>query len=90
MKHQVIPLHRGLSPNFNRWRRLAHHAHSGSLTEQEVRGFQRFADLSSGHAYHELPTGSPRYRTNYPRSGGRLPNRRPKNGSSGLLRHFVQ
>jgi aspartate/methionine/tyrosine aminotransferase len=55
MKHQVIPLHRGLRPNFNRWRRLAHHAHSGSLTEQEVRGFQRFADLSSGHAYHELP-----------------------------------
>lgn len=55
MKHQVIPLHRRPSPDFDGWRRLAQHVHSGSLTEQEVRGFQHFADLSSGHAYHELP-----------------------------------
>jgi aspartate/methionine/tyrosine aminotransferase len=27
-----------------------------SLTEQEVAGFQHVADLSNGHAYHELPT----------------------------------
>lgn len=55
MKHQVIPLHRGLSSNFDGWHRHAQHAHSKSLTEQEVLGFQRFADLSSGHAHHELP-----------------------------------
>lgn len=55
MKHQVIPLHRRLVPDFTGWRRLAQHVHSQSLTEQEVLGFERFADLSSGHAYHELP-----------------------------------
>lgn len=55
MKHQVIPLHRGGSPDFTGWQQLAQHVHSQSLTEQEVLGFQRFADLSSGHAYHELP-----------------------------------
>ncbi|MBR8127423.1 aminotransferase class I/II-fold pyridoxal phosphate-dependent enzyme [Burkholderia ambifaria] len=55
MKHQVVPLHRGLRPNFVGWQRLAQHVHPQSLTEQEVLGFQCFADLSSGHAYHELP-----------------------------------
>lgn len=55
MKHQVIPLHRGLSPDFDGSRRFAQHAHSRSLTDQEVLGFRRFADLSNGHAYHELP-----------------------------------
>lgn len=56
MKHQVIPLHRGLSPDFDSCLRPALHTRSRSLTEQEVLGFRQYADLSSGHAYHELPT----------------------------------
>ena len=55
MRHQVIPLHRRRSSDLAAWRQLAQHTHSQSLTEQEVHGFQCFADLSSGHAYHELP-----------------------------------
>ncbi|NTX26939.1 aminotransferase class I/II-fold pyridoxal phosphate-dependent enzyme [Burkholderia pyrrocinia] len=54
MKHQVIPLHRRLGPDFAGWRQLAQHVNSQSLTEQEVLGARHFADLSSGHAYHEL------------------------------------
>ncbi|MGR3910834.1 aminotransferase class I/II-fold pyridoxal phosphate-dependent enzyme [Burkholderia sp. SR8] len=55
MKHQVIPLHRGNSPDSAGERQLAQYVHLQSLTEQEMLGFERFADLSSGHAYHELP-----------------------------------
>ncbi|WP_261546130.1 aminotransferase class I/II-fold pyridoxal phosphate-dependent enzyme [Burkholderia multivorans] len=55
MKHQVIPLHRRRSSAFTSRQQFLQHEYSQSLTEQEVLGFERFADLSSGHAYHELP-----------------------------------